>query len=137
MRTNLPVTAVEHELRDGAFIVSATDPGGVITAANEEFVAISGFTLQELMGQPHNLVRHPDMPSEAFEDLWATVKTGKPWHGTVKNRCKNGDFYWVDTNVTPILHDGTITGYVSIRSKPSKSQVQDAEYRYALARKGA
>ena len=136
MRTNLPVTQVEQELKDGAFIVSTTTPQGIITSANEEFVATSGYTLEELLGQPHNLVRHPDMPPEAFEDLWATVKAGRPWHGIVKNRCKNGDHYWVDANVTPIVSDGTITGYVSIRSKPSRSQIKDAEYRYALANKG-
>ena len=137
MRTNLPVTEIEHELKDGAFVVSTTNPQGIITSANEEFVQISGFTLDELVGQPHNMVRHPDMPSAAFEDLWATVKSGKPWHGLVKNRCKNGDFYWVDANVTPLMSGDAITGYVSIRSKPSKAQIRDAEYRYALARKGA
>lgn len=136
MRTNLPVTQVEQELKDGAFIVSTTDPQGIITSANAEFVATSGYALEELLGQPHNLVRHPDVPAEAFEDLWTTVKNGKPWHGIVKNRCKNGDHYWVDANVTPIISEGTITGYVSIRSKPSKSQIKDAEYRYALANKG-
>jgi aerotaxis receptor len=137
MRTNLPVTQVEQEIQDGAFIVSTTDPHGNIVSANDEFLRVSGFTLEELVGQPHNIVRHPDMPPEAFEDLWATIKAGKPWHGLVKNRCKNGDFYWVDVNVTPMVDDGAIKGYVSIRSKPSKSQIQDAEYRYALVRKGA
>jgi len=136
MRTYLPVTQVEQELVDGAFIVSTTTPQGIITSANDEFVRLSGFTLEELVGQPHNIIRHPDMPPEAFEDLWATIKAGKPWHGIVKNRSKNGDHYWVDTNVTPLLQDGTITGYVSIRSKPSRSQIRDAEYRYALANKG-
>ncbi len=136
MRTNLPVTKVEQELSDGTFIVSATDPQGIITSANDEFVKLSGFRLEELLGQPHNLIRHPDMPAEAFEDLWNTIKIGKAWQGIVKNRCKNGDHYWVDTTVTPILQEGTITGYVSIRGKPSRSQIQDAEYRYALANKG-
>jgi aerotaxis receptor len=136
MRTNLPVTQIEHELKDGAFIVSTTDTKGTITSANEEFIQLSGFSLDELLGQPHNIVRHPDMPPEAYESLWTTVKGGKPWHGIVKNRSKNGDHYWVDANVTPIFQDGTITGFVSIRSKPSRSQIQDAEYRYALAQKG-
>jgi len=137
MRTNLPVTQIEHELQDGAFIVSTTNAQGIITSANDEFVRLSGFTLDELLGQPHNLVRHPDMPPEAFEDLWGTVKADRPWHGIVKNRCKNGDHYWVDANVTPIVQEGAITGFVSIRSKPSRSQIRDAEYRYALAQKGA
>jgi aerotaxis receptor len=137
MRTNLPVTQIERELQDGAFIVSTTNAQGVIASVNDEFVRISGFSLEELVGQPHNLVRHPDMPAEAFADLWATVKAGRPWHGLVKNRCKNGDHYWVDANVTPIVQEGALTGFVSIRSKPSRSQVADAEYRYALANKGA
>ena len=89
------------QLQEGAFIVSMTDPQGLITYVNDEFIRISGFTEAELIGQPHNLVRHPDMPAAAFADLWATAKAGKPWYGLVKNRCKNGDFYWVDANVTP------------------------------------
>ena len=101
MRNNQPVTLVEHQLQDGAFIVSTTDAKGNITFVNEEFVRISGFQRDELLDQPHNLVRHPDMPPGAFADLWATVKAGEPWQGLVKNRCKNGDFYWVDANVTP------------------------------------
>ncbi|HWQ10921.1 MAG TPA: methyl-accepting chemotaxis protein [Holophaga sp.] len=128
MRTNLPVTQVEQEVLDGAFIVSTTNAHGIITSANEEFVRLSGFTLEELVGQPHNLVRHPDVPSAVFEDLWSTVKAGKPWQGIVKNRCKNGDFYWVDANVTPIVEDGAIVGYISIRSKPTHAQIADMEY---------
>lgn len=136
MRNNQPVTQTEHEVQEGAFLVSTTDTKGIITSANVEFVRLSGFTEQELIGQPHNIVRHPDMPQAAFADLWATVKAGKPWHGMVKNRCKNGDFYWVDANVTPILDGDAIAGFVSIRSKPSKAQIRDAEYRYALLNQG-
>ncbi|BDU74314.1 methyl-accepting chemotaxis protein [Mesoterricola silvestris] len=131
MRNNQPVTSVEHHLKDGAFIVSMTDPQGRITFVNDEFVRMSGFTAEELMGQPHNLVRHPFMPAAAFADLWATAKSGKPWFGIVKNRCKNGDFYWVDANITPVMERGQITGYVSIRSRPSKAQVREAERVYA------
>jgi aerotaxis receptor len=136
VRNNQPVTNNEHQVAEGAFLVSTTDTRGIITSANTEFIRLSGFLESELIGQPHNLVRHPDMPSEAFEDLWRTVKAGKSWHGMVKNRCKNGDFYWVDANVTPMVGNDTIVGYVSIRSKPSLAQIQDAEYRYALARQG-
>ena len=136
MRNNQPVTAVEHQIQDGAFIVSTTDTKGIITFANEEFVRISGFRPEELLGQPHNLVRHPDMPAAAFADLWATVKAGQPWQGIVKNRSKNGDFYWVDANVTPIREHGAIVGYVSIRSKPSRSQVREAELLYAGLNRG-
>jgi len=137
MRNNQPVTQVEHQLGDGAFIVSMTDPKGLITYVNEEFVRLSGFTREELIGQPHNLVRHPDMPSLAFEDLWKTVRAGKMWHGLVKNRCKNGDFYWVDANVTPVVEGDTVKGFISIRSKPDRFQVKQAELAYARLRAGA
>ena len=136
MRTNSPVTLTERQVQDGAFIVSTTDFRGVITSANEEFIRLSGFTLEELLGQPHNILRHPDMPAAAFKDLWDTVQAGHPWHGMVKNRCKNGDFYWVDANVTPVLAQGKVTGYVSIRSKPSRSQVVEATRIYKLINAG-
>ncbi|MFZ1376566.1 MAG: methyl-accepting chemotaxis protein [Geothrix sp.] len=136
MRVNQPVTKVERRLEEGAYIVSTTDLRGVITYGNEEFIRISGFTQDELIGQPQNIVRHPDMPPAAFEDLWRTIKAGKPWQGLVKNRCKNGDFYWVDANVTVIVEQGQIVGYVSIRSKPTSSQIADAERMYARANAG-
>ena len=136
MRVNMPVTQKEHHLQEGAFIVTTTDLRGVITFVNEEFIRISGFSEAELVGQPHNMVRHPDMPPAAFEDLWRTVKSGKPWQGMVKNRCKNGDFYWVDANVTPMEENGQIVGFVSIRSKPTLSQITDAERMYTRARAG-
>jgi aerotaxis receptor len=136
MRVNMPVTPREHHLQEGAFIVTTTDLRGVITYANEEFIRISGFSEAELVGQPHNLVRHPDMPPAAFEDLWRTVKAGKGWQGMVKNRCKNGDFYWVDASVTPVEEKGQTVGYVSIRSKPTTAQVAEAERMYARARAG-
>jgi PAS domain S-box-containing protein len=136
MRINNPVTQVERQVQEGAFIVSTTDAKGIITSANDEFVRLSGFSQEELVGQPHNLVRHPDMPAGAFKDLWDTVQKGKPWHGLVKNRCKNGDFYWVDANVTPVMAGGKIEGYVSIRSKPSRSQAGEAARIYALVNAG-
>jgi methyl-accepting chemotaxis protein/aerotaxis receptor len=102
MRTNLPVTNVEYPLSDETLIVSKTDLKAKLSFFNDQFVAASGFTEQELMNQPHNIVRHPDMPPEAFDDLWVTMKAGKPWAGAVKNRRKNGDFYWVLASVTPI-----------------------------------
>ena len=136
MRNNQPVTHVERQVQEGAFIVSTTDPRGIITSANDEFVRLSGFNLNELVGQPHNLVRHPEMPAAAFKDLWETVQKGKPWHGMVKNRCKNGDFYWVDANVTPIVEQAKIVGYVSIRSRPSRSQITEAQRVYALVNAG-
>jgi aerotaxis receptor len=136
VRNNQPVTQVEQQLKEGAFIVSMTDPRGNITYVNDEFIRISGFSEQELIGQPQNLVRHPDMPAAAFEELWNTVKGGKPWSRLVKNRCKNGDHYWVDANVTPLIENGQITGFVSVRSKPSRTQVQHAERLYREMRQG-
>jgi len=134
MRTNLPVTNVEYPLDDDALIVSKTDPKGRLVYFNKEFVDASGFTETELMGQPHNIVRHPDMPPEAFEDLWTTIKTGMPWAGAVKNRRKNGDFYWVRASVTPIWENGEIAGYMSIRTKLPAEQRVEAEHVYALIR---
>jgi len=136
MRSNGPVTNREVEMVDGDLLVSKTDTGGRITFVNDAFIAISGFSEQELLGAPHNLIRHPDMPKEAFADLWATVKAGRPWEGLVKNRCKNGDHYWVRANVTPMVEDGQVTGYISIRSKPSRDDVAAAEGLYAAMRAG-
>ena len=127
MRTNLPITEVEQEVADGAFIVSTTDPQGVITSVNDEFVRISGFSAEELVGQPHNIIRHPDMPAEAYKDLWRTIGRGEPWTGLVKNRRKNGDHYWVRANVTPILEGGKPRGYMSVRTKPSAAEAAAAE----------
>lgn len=130
MRTNLPVTQHEVVLKPGQTIVSKTNPKGVITYVNRDFIEISGFSEPELMGQAHNLVRHPDMPQAAFKDLWDTVKQGRPWRGIVKNRCKNGDYYWVEANVTPIWENGRVVEYMSVRSKPTAQQVRDAEALY-------
>ncbi|HZP86027.1 MAG TPA: PAS domain-containing protein, partial [Burkholderiales bacterium] len=134
MRSNLPVTQREYVLRDGMTIVSKTDTKGRITYVNDDFIEASGFSEAELMNQPHNVVRHPDMPEEAFADLWATLKAGNPWTGLVKNRRKNGDFYWVLANATPIRESGTVTGYMSVRSKPARELVEAAEGAYRLFR---
>jgi methyl-accepting chemotaxis protein len=130
MRTNLPVTNNEIKLSDSTLIVSKTDLKGRLTYINRDFLEISGFTEQELIGEPHNIVRHPDMPAEAFEDLWRTLKEGRPWTGYVKNRCKNGDHYWVLANATPIWENGQVTGYMSVRRKPDAAVVQQLEEVY-------
>ncbi len=134
MKINQPVTQREVPFPSGRYLVSKTDTQGVITYANEAFVDISGFSRAELIGQHHNLVRHPDMPPEAFADLWGTLKSGLPWHGLVKNRCKNGDFYWVKAAVVPIRKDGQVVGYMSVRTEPSREQVRQAEALYQRIR---
>jgi methyl-accepting chemotaxis protein len=136
MRINTPVSSVEYELRDGSSIVSKTDLKGLITYVNADFIEASGFVEKDLIGQPHNLVRHPDMPAEAFDDLWRTLKAGKPWTGFVKNRRKNGDYYWVVANATPIYENGSCTGYMSVRSKPTRAQVEAHESAYRMFREG-
>ena len=136
MKINMPVTQKEIELSDTSSIVSKTDLKGRITYINRDFIDISGFTEAELIGQSHNIVRHPDMPPEAFADLWNTVKSGKPWNGMVKNRCKNGDHYWVEANVAPIRQSGSVIGYMSVRSKPSRQQVDEADRLYRQWREG-
>ena len=136
MRMNLPVTEIEHLMRDDQLIVSSTDLKGRITHFNRDFVEISGFSEEELLGAPHNLIRHPDMPSAAFADLWQTVQAGRPWTGIVKNRCKNGDFYWVEANISPLREHGQVTGYISVRRKPTREQIAAAEAVYARLRAG-
>ncbi len=130
MKKNLPVTNVEQAYPKGEYLVSKTDLKGAIIYANDVFIKLSGFTWEELKGQNHNIVRHPDMPPQAFEDLWRTVKAGYPWQGLVKNRCKNGDYYWVDAFVVPIRKDDQIVGYMSVRSEPSRQAVTQAEALY-------
>ncbi|TWB51066.1 methyl-accepting chemotaxis protein [Nitrospirillum viridazoti] len=136
MRDTGPMTSREVELREGELLVSRTDPSGRITYANRAFIRVSGFSHEELIGAPHNLVRHPDMPKAAFADLWATIRAGRPWDGLVKNRTKGGDHYWVRANVTPVMEGGTVAGFISIRSKPGRDEVRAAEALYAELRAG-
>jgi aerotaxis receptor len=132
MRSNLPVTRTEYSIQDGAAIISRTDRKGLIASCNDEFVEASGFTREELLGQAHNIVRHPDMPPEAYRDMWGCLERGRPWSGIVKNRRKNGDFYWVRATATP-LADGS--GYMSVRTKASREEIASAEALYARMRK--
>jgi methyl-accepting chemotaxis protein len=136
MKINLPVTNTEHVLKETDTIVSKTDLKGIITYINEDFLRISGFAGDELIGASHNIVRHPDMPPEAFEDLWNSMKAGRPWTGLVKNRCKNGDFYWVLANATPFWENGQLVGCMSVRTKPSRAQIEAADGAYRLFREG-
>lgn len=130
MRINEPVTNRQKDYEQSQKIVSTTDTKGVITSINKDFIDISGFTEEELIGQAHNLVRHPSMPQAAFAELWDYNKIQKPWIGMVKNRCKNGDHYWVDAFVTPILTNGRLEGYQSVRQKPTEAMIANAEREY-------
>ena len=136
MKVNLPVSDVEHPYPQDTVLVSETDLKGIITYANQAFVNVSGYGMEELLGQNHNVVRHPDMPPEAFADLWATVKGGRPWRGIVKNRCKNGDYYWVDATVVPVRKNNQTQGYMSVRRRPSRQQVEAADALYRSIREG-
>jgi len=136
MRLNMPVTQKETILNEGMTIVSTTDLQGNINYANQYFIEISGFSESELLGAPQNILRHPDMPAEAFADLWRTIQSGMPWTGMVKNRCKNGDYYWVLANITPVIENGRPVGYMSVRTKPTREQVDEAAALYKSFKDG-
>ncbi len=130
MKTNLPVTQRNIDYSESDVFVTKTDTKSIITYANDAFVEISGFSREELIGKSHNMVRHPDMPSWAFADLWKTVKSGRPWRGLVKNRAKNGDHYWVRATVSPIIENNNIVGYLSLRKQPNQTELTQAETLY-------
>jgi aerotaxis receptor len=136
MRNNGPVTQREYDYDGAQMLVSMTDLKGRITYANDAFVAVSGFTREELLGKAHNIVRHPDMPPAAFQDLWDTLKAGRPWTALVKNRRKDGDHYWVRANVTPVREGDAVAGYLSVRIKPSREEIEQAETLYRAMREG-
>jgi aerotaxis receptor len=137
MKNNQPVTQRQIPYPSGKYLVSKTDLKGIITYANETFVELSGFAREELIGQNHNLVRHPDMPPAAFADLWRTVQQGLPWRGIVKNRAKNGDHYWVKAFVVPVRENDHTVGYMSARSEPSTAEISAAEALYqSIGRSG-
>lgn len=137
MRNNQPVTQREYLLPSDENLVSVTDLKGRITYVNRAFILASGYSREELLGQPHNLIRHPDMPQEAFRDFWATLQTGQPWTGMVKNRRKDGDHYWVQANATPMFDGEQIVGYLSVRTVPTRDAVRVAEALYARMREEA
>ncbi|TNC98373.1 MAG: aerotaxis receptor [Gallionellaceae bacterium] len=127
---NAYVSQKEVPFPAGTVLVSKTDTKGIISYCNDAFEQISGYSRAELMGKSHNIVRHPDMPEQAFKWLWDTLNAGRPWRGMVKNRCKNGDHYWVRATVAPIIENGRTTGYVSIRRAPTRDQINAAEALY-------
>ncbi len=136
MKINTPVTDVEHLVDNSQRLISTTDKKGIITSVNQAFIDISGFREEELIGQSHNIVRHPDMPPAAFEDLWATLKRGDAWMGLVKNRCKDGDFYWVNAYVTPVYEGQELVGYQSVRTTASRAYIRNAEKLYSRLSRG-
>lgn len=136
MRNNQPVTQQEYRLDRDATLMSTTDTHGKITYANDAFVNASGFSRSQLLGQPHNIVRHPDMPPAAFADMWATLKHNLPWTAIVKNRRQNGDYYWVRANATPVRRKGQTVGYLSVRTTPSEQEVAQAKSLHEELAKG-
>lgn len=137
MRTNLPVTQNAYVFPGDQTLISITDVKGRITYCNANFVEVSGFELSELLGQPHNIVRHPEMPEEAFRDLWDSIQSGQPWTALVKNRRKNGDYYWVRANVTPVRDGEKTTGFLSVRTRASDDEIAEAERLYGVMRREA
>lgn len=123
-------------LDDDITLMSTTDLQSYITHANDTFVQVSGYQLNELLAQPHNLVRHPDMPKAAFADMWYTLKQGEPWSGIVKNRRKNGDHYWVRANAVPMVREGRVTGYMSIRTRATEAEIAAVEPLYKALNEG-
>lgn len=130
MKLNMPVTNHEVVMKAGTILVTRTDLKGVITFANDAFIEISGYSNDELVGSPHNIVRHPDMPSAVFEEMWNTLKKGNPWHRTIKNRTKLGDYYWVNANIMPVFENAQVVSYMSVRHIPSRTEIQEAEKLY-------
>ena len=130
------VTQTEYALDDDTTLMSTTDLQSYMTHANDTFVQVSGYTLNELLGQPHNLVRHPDMPKAAFADMWYTLQQGEPWSGIVKNRRKNGDHYWVRANAVPVVRNGQTTGYMSIRNRATPEEIAAVEPLYKALSEG-
>lgn len=125
IRRKILFTSIETSYPDGKLIVSTTTPEGVITHVNQSFIEMSGYTEDELIGSPHSILRHPDMPPAAFKDLWDTVKRGEKWQGFVKNLRKDGGYYWVKATVIPNIRKGVVVGYTSVRRKPSRTKVEE------------
>lgn len=136
MSSHLYVSQKSIPLDDDTTLMSTTDLHSYITHANDTFVQVSGYSLSELQAQPHNLVRHPDMPKAAFADMWYTLQQGEPWSGIVKNRCKNGDHYWIRANAVPMVREGKVTGYMSIRIRATEDEIAAVEPLYHALKEG-
>ena len=136
MRNNQPVSQQEYQYPDDATLMSTTDASSHITYANDAFIDVSGFASEDIIGQPHSIVRHPDMPPQAFKDMWSTLQQGFPWTALVKNRRRNGDHYWVRANVVPIIRGGQTRGYLSVRTKPTAAEITGAQSLYDKMNRG-
>ena len=136
MRNNQPVSQREYQYPDDATLMSTTDADSHITYANDAFIEVSGFDSEDIIGQPHNIVRHPDMPPSAFKDMWTTLQQGFPWTALVKNRRRNGDHYWVRANVVPIIRGGKTKGYLSVRTKPTATEISETQSLYDKMNRG-
>ena len=126
MKKNLPVTDIENEILDTDFLISQTDLKGKIAYVSPDFCRISEFTSDEMVGKPHNIIRHPDIPPAMYQDMWKTIQSGKPWNGVIKNRAKSGNYYWVEALMMPIVRDKKIEGYLSVRKKVNQKERQKA-----------
>jgi aerotaxis receptor len=128
---NRPTPIDEEYFFEGSAIISQTDLKGIITYANRAFSEVSGYNVKELIGKPHNILRHPDMPKVVFEKMWSTIQSGQAWNGLVKNLRKDGRYYWVDTEMLPVRdNDGNITGYIAARKAASRKDIQENEETY-------
>jgi methyl-accepting chemotaxis protein len=137
MNVNPALTQNEYIVRDGALIVSVTDVNGKIVEVSPEFIQVSGFSAEELIGKDHSGIRHPDVPDAVYADLWQSLHSGRPWSGVMKNRRKNGDYYWDIANATPLREGGTLSGYMTMRTKPTAQQIREAEELYRRLREGS
>lgn len=136
MKHDLPPCGNERPIADRSVFTITTDLHGTITSVCHDFITLSGYLQEELLGASHTLMRHPDMPTSTFDNMWHTLKSGKSWNGLVKNRCKNGDYYWVDTFITPIVVRGQTIGYQAIQTRPNSARVTRTERIYAQMRRG-
>ena len=130
MFVNKPKCIDEEFVFEEGVIVSETDLKGIITYANRKFCQIAGYDKEELLGKPHNIIRHPDMPKAAFKDMWDTIQKDKEWIGLVKNLRKDGRYYWVKTYIKPVYKDGEKIGYIAARKPASKEDIKEAEQLY-------
>ncbi|MFA6920632.1 MAG: SpoIIE family protein phosphatase [Gallionella sp.] len=133
---NSPAVNIEYQVPEGEVLVSKTDLEGIITYCNNTLIEVSGYNREELISSPHNLLRHPDMPTQAFSDLWKTIRANKPWRGLIKNLRKDGSYYWLESNITPLIENGKTTGYVSFHYKTTAEQIRHAQAAYRAIREG-